>query len=295
MILVRKMQQKFGKTNIFSLDHIEIRSGVNYIIGANGTGKTTFLKLIAGILKPTMGEIKYDGKSISESLNRIGIVFDEPYFFPYLTGLENLYYFNENAGLKVSKEEIRKIYSEWNIGGDNIKYRYYSLGMKKKLSIVFSLMRNPSYWILDEPFNGLDTDTQNSLNRKIREMKNSGKTIILSSHSINDNIYLADHIITLNKKRILYYPEAAKQLRKILEYSIYLRNPVMLPSQIQKLSDPENPLHLIVPATEKNFVVELLKNENIEIDDIYSSYVSVDALLSELEEGKNESRVQKII
>lgn len=295
MILVKKMQQKFGKTNIFSLDHIEIRSGVNYIIGANGTGKTTFLKLIAGILKPTMGEIKYDGKSISESLNRIGIVFDEPYFFPYLTGLENLYYFNENAGLKVSKEKIRKIYSEWNIGGNNIKYHYYSLGMKKKLSIVFSLMRNPSYWILDDPFNGLDTDTQNSLNRKIREMKNCGKTIILSSHSINDNIYLADHIIALNKKRILYYPEAAKQLRKILEYSIYLRNPVMLPSQIKRLSDPENPLHLIVPATEKNFVVELLKNENIEIDDIYSSYVSVDALLSDLEAGKNESRVQKII
>ena len=212
MILLKDLKQGFGNRELFRGKNIKIESGINYLIGTNGTGKTTLLKLMVGILKPQKGEIKYDDKSIEEALDTIGIVFDEPCFFPYLTGLENLLYFNQNARIKVDENFIKSLYHTWNIGAEDIRYGQYSLGMKKKLSIVLSLMRNPSYWLLDEPFNGLDMETQHMLKLKMTEMKKLGKTVILSSHNMNDHIDIADHILALCHKELKYYPNVSRNL-----------------------------------------------------------------------------------
>lgn len=293
MITTNSIKKCFGKKLLFTqAGEMKIGKGINYLVGANGTGKTTFLKILVGIISPTEGTVQYDNFSIPETLKNIGVVFDQPCFYPYLTGLENLYYFNDCSDHKVNKQEIKQLYDQWNVGDEKTKYKHYSFGMKKKLSIVLSLIKNPDYWFLDEPYNALDIDTQRALTNKLKQMKKHNRTVILSVHNIEDSMEIVDHIITINKEKIDYYPNSANKLKSIFTHTIEAENMVILPSDIKDYVRSQNVdgdmTVLVVNSEHKNLVLELLKKANIRVFDDYPNDNTLSVFLNELEMTNND-------
>ena len=158
------------------------------IIGRNGCGKTVLLKMLAGLYIPTSGSINYHG---FEVIKDYGVLIDTGF-------LDNESGFNNLKLLAILKNElnddqIKEIMNYVKLDPYNkTKYKNYSTGMKQKLKLAQAIMENPKILILDEPFNGLDKESVKFFREKLKELKNAGKTIILTSHYEEDIKALCD-------------------------------------------------------------------------------------------------------
>lgn len=168
------------------------------IVGRNGSGKTVLLKIIAGLYIPTTGNVYFnDGLSKKE----MGILIDTG-FLPNKTGLQNLELI-ASLNNKVSKSECFHL---MNLVGldpfSKLKYKNYSMGMKQRLALAQSIMENPRFIILDEPFNGIDNDTVKEFRTLISNLKRNGKTIIITSHYQEDITLLCDKVYKMDKGKL---------------------------------------------------------------------------------------------
>ncbi len=160
------------------------------IIGRNGCGKTVLLKMLAGLYIPTSGSINYHG---FEVIKDYGVLIDTGF-------LDNESGFNNLKLLAILKNElnddqIKEIMNYVKLDPYNkTKYKNYSTGMKQKLKLAQAIMENPKILILDEPFNGLDKESVKFFREKMKELKNAGKTIILTSHYEEDIKALCDKV-----------------------------------------------------------------------------------------------------
>lgn len=174
---------------------LNIPKGCVYgLLGPNGAGKSTTLKMITGIMKPTDGEIIYDGKPWSrEVLEEIGALIENPPIYENLTARENLEVRAILLGTPKSRiDEVLKTVSLSNTGKK--KAGQFSLGMKQRLGIALALLGNPKLLILDEPTNGLDPIGIEELRELIRSFPKKGITVILSSHILSEVQMCADYI-----------------------------------------------------------------------------------------------------
>lgn len=204
MISVCGLGLAFGKEMIFQDINIEVNKGEIWgIIGRNGSGKTMLMKCICGFVRPTVGSIVIDGKQVGKDIDYpsdVGMMIEVPGFIPYYSGYKNLKLLADING-EIGKREIIE---SMNIVGLNSKSRRpvkkYSLGMRQRLGIAQAVMENPSILILDEPFNGLDSDGVKEIRKLLLLYKQQGKIILIASHISEDIEILCDHIIDLNKK-----------------------------------------------------------------------------------------------
>ena len=183
--------------DIVAVDHISatIRDGSVFgLIGTNGAGKSTTLKMITGILKPTSGSIEFDGHTWQRSdLNHIGALIEMPPLYENLTAYENLKVRSTLLGLTDKKiEEVLQIVRLTETGRK--RAGQFSLGMKQRLGIAIALLNSPKLLILDEPTNGLDPVGIEELRELIRSFPAKGITVILSSHILSEVQQTADHI-----------------------------------------------------------------------------------------------------
>jgi ABC-type multidrug transport system ATPase subunit len=161
---------------------------IHFINGKNGSGKTTLLKLLATFLTPNYGNILYDGvdlKSIKKNKkNYISYITHLPILYPELTLKENFKLFVSLN--KLENKSISDLRNDFNlIQYNDIQIKKYSRGMKQKASIALSLLFDYSVYLFDEPFSGLDIESQEVLNKYIVELSKKDKLIILISHHIN--------------------------------------------------------------------------------------------------------------
>ena len=164
------------------------------IIGGNGAGKSTTLKMITGILRPTSGSIEFDGHAWKRSdLNHIGALIEMPPLYENLTAYENLKVRTTILGLTDKRiDEVLQIVRLTETGKK--RAGQFSLGMKQRLGIAVALLNNPKLLILDEPTNGLDPIGIEELRELIRSFPAKGITVILSSHILSEVQQTADHI-----------------------------------------------------------------------------------------------------
>ena len=164
------------------------------VIGGNGAGKSTTLKMITGILKPTSGNIEFDGHAWKRSdLNHIGALIEMPPLYENLTAYENLKVRTTILGLTDKRiDEVLQIVRLTETGKK--RAGQFSLGMKQRLGIAVALLNNPKLLILDEPTNGLDPIGIEELRELIRSFPAKGITVILSSHILSEVQQIADHI-----------------------------------------------------------------------------------------------------
>tara|TARA_Y100001935_G_C17306208_1_gene512471 strand:+ start:1690 stop:2568 length:879 start_codon:yes stop_codon:yes gene_type:complete len=159
------------------------------ILGANGSGKSTFMKILPGLIQNWTGQIFYKNQILkfnSKLLkNNFGYLIESPTFYEYLTAKQNLELFSRIS--LVSKNRINNVLESVNlIERMNDKVSNYSYGMKQRLGIAQALLHNPDIIILDEPNNGLDPNGINDMTKLIKELKSQGKTICLSTHNLKD-------------------------------------------------------------------------------------------------------------
>ena len=183
-----------GQTVVNNISLNIERNSVYRLLGPKGAGKSTTLKMITGILKPTSGNIEFDGHTWKRSdLNHIGALIEMPPLYENLTAYENLKVRTTVLGLTDKRiDEVLQIVRLTETGKK--RAGQFSLGMKQRLGIAVALLNNPKLLILDEPTNGLDPIGIEELRELIRSFPAKGITVILSSHILSEVQQTADHI-----------------------------------------------------------------------------------------------------
>ena len=210
-IVVDNVTKTFGNTNVIETVSMELHSGCIYgLQGINGSGKTMLMRLISGLIHPTKGEIRVNGRvlkgenSFPESM---GLLIENPSFLNSYSGCRNLEMLASLSG-KIGPEEVRKVLDRVGLGAHSGKrYGKYSLGMRQRLGIACAIMEQPELILLDEPFLSLDEEAVGLVANIIRQEKERGALIILACHdygllsSASDEIFqivggkLAHHLI----------------------------------------------------------------------------------------------------
>lgn len=174
------------------------------MLGPNGSGKTTTLGMLMGVINPTAGEFTWFGETpTNEVRKKIGAVLEHPIFYPYLSGQKNL---ELNAMIKqCDPGNIPKVLElvELTDRKDH-KYKTYSLGMKQRLAIASALLNDPTVLILDEPTNGLDPMGIAEIRELIKKIAGHGKTIILASHLLDEVQKVCTHFSVLKKGTLIH-------------------------------------------------------------------------------------------
>lgn len=170
------------------------KNSIYGLLGPNGAGKSTTLKMITGILKPTSGNIEFDGHEWKrQDLNNIGALIEMPPLYDNLTAYENLKVRTTLLGLDEERiHEVLQVVRLTNTGKK--KAEQFSLGMRQRLGIAIALLNHPKLLILDEPTNGLDPVGIEELRELIRSFPAKGITVILSSHILSEVQQIADHV-----------------------------------------------------------------------------------------------------
>jgi ABC-type multidrug transport system ATPase subunit len=205
-IQVDHLTKNFGSfTSVDNLSFSVTEGEVYGFLGQNGAGKSTTIRMLLSLIKPTSGSIKIFGKSITEDreniLQRTGAVVEKPDLYKYLSALENMKLFSQYSGLSLSKSEIMRQLAVVGLESRaHDKVKVYSQGMKQRLGIAVAMVHNPDLIILDEPTNGLDpqgiTDIRNLILMLSREKK---KTVVVSSHLLSEVEQIADSMLIINR------------------------------------------------------------------------------------------------
>lgn len=173
------------------------------ILGPNGSGKTTFLSLILQAILPTSGHFRWFGQEPSAShLTQVGALLETPNFFPSLSAVENLKIIAHIRGL--TQPNISEVLSRVGLlHRQQDKFHTFSLGMKQRLAIASVILGDPEVMIFDEPTNGLDPSGIVDIRNLMIELAQSGKTIIMASHILDEVQKICSHIAILNQGKLL--------------------------------------------------------------------------------------------
>lgn len=188
---------------------IHVKKGEVYgLLGRNGAGKTTAIRMITGLLQPTKGEVKLFGERMTvptkQCFSRIGALIESPTFYENLTARENLKIIADLRGTQ-SKNSLDNALSLVDLENENSKkVKQFSLGMKQRLGIAMALMHEPEFIILDEPTNGLDPVGIQQIRIMIKKMSvEKGVTVLISSHILSEIEQMADTVGIIDHGRLL--------------------------------------------------------------------------------------------
>lgn len=209
IIKVEKLTKKFKNFTAVDDLHLNVHRGDIFgFLGPNGAGKSTTIRMLLTLVKPTAGDIQIFGENISSSrdniLRRIGAIVEKPDFYMYLSAYKNLEILGKLSGADTSKKKIMEQLGV--VGLDkraNSKVKTFSHGMKQRLGLAQALLHDPELIILDEPTTGLDPQGMKEVRELIRELRDRGKTIFLSSHILREVELIANRMIIINKGKTL--------------------------------------------------------------------------------------------
>ena len=264
---VRDLSKKNGDRMAVSHANFSVPMGsICGFVGPNGSGKTTTIRMLLGLISPTTGDGHVLGEDISEPENylpRVGAMIEGPAFYPALTGTQNLVVLAKLGGF--STDSVQGLLEKVGLGdrGDS-KYKTYSLGMKQRLGIAAALLPNPKLLILDEPTNGLDPAGIQEVRALLRQLADEGSTIFVSSHLLSELEMICDQLVMLREGKVIFTgktsdllaaqqpvvvakPENMKDLGKLVEIAKSLGHQATL---------QDDAVHV---KGEKNFAAELNK------------------------------------
>lgn len=209
VIETKQLTKVYGQQTAVYNASIHVKQGRIYgLLGRNGAGKTTMMKMLLGLTSVSSGEICLFGEKLNKNEKllypRIGSIVETPGFYPNLTGTENMQIFARLRGT-VKKNAVREALKIVNLPyNDNKKFASYSLGMKQRLGIANAILNDPELLILDEPTNGLDPIGIAEMRAFIRKLSSEqGKTVLISSHILSEIELLVDDIGIIHEGNLL--------------------------------------------------------------------------------------------
>lgn len=301
-ILTNQLTKRYSQK--FAVDHVDMHVPVGSIygfVGENGSGKTTIMRLLMGLARPSDGEyqlfdVNGNDRGIYAVRNRISAIVEAPSLVPTMNASDNLKYAALYYGVKKTNEEIQEILRQVGLGETNKKIvKNFSLGMRQRLGIAVLLLNNPDLLLLDEPMNGLDPQGIAELRNLILELNKKGITFLISSHILSELEKVANYWGFISHGKLLQ-EISAEDLLKQCKKSISLKYPNMI--QLKRalndlgITEMEEVQGEYVKITQKGVkVADLiisLKEKHIEIEHVRTSDIDVeDYYLSLIKEGGN--------
>ena len=227
------MALSYGNQRIVKgIDFVITEGKITALIGPNGAGKSSAFRVLAGLVAPDSGKLSLDEKPL-KNFNALrkhcGYLLETADFYPYLSGKKNLELF---IGLTNSKADALDLLSKVGLSqAANKKVQQYSRGMKQRLGLAQVLIDNPSFLILDEPFNGLDPEVKAQILTLLVDLKNQGKAILVSTHLLEDIESIADDFILLNQGEI--YLSGSMERYRIDKQNVIFHFEEVLPNDLE--------------------------------------------------------------
>ena len=229
VIQTEGLTKRYGR--VLAVDGLSLnvpRGRIFGLLGPNGSGKTTLMSMLLGLVRPTAGDFTLFGSppergGLERELHRIGALIETPTFYPYLSGRNNLAYFQGISG-RGSPEDLNQLLNQVGLGGrGGDKFQTYSLGMKQRLGLAYTLLGEPELLLLDEPTNGMDPAGMAEVRELIRGLAHDNRTVILSSHLLNEVEQVCDSVAILSHGRVIAQGDVAELLQERGQPHVRLR------------------------------------------------------------------------
>ncbi|GHO75666.1 ABC transporter ATP-binding protein [Ktedonobacter sp. SOSP1-85] len=234
VISTNRLTKAFGNLVAVNDLHLQVMRGdVFGFLGPNGSGKTTTIRMLLGLIRPTAGSAIIFGMDnahqLPHILQRVGAIVETPVFYPYLSGLDNLRVVAATSGMMSGKSNDRRLAEVLEIvelrSYQKLNFRQYSLGMKQRLGIAAALLTDPELVLLDEPTNGLDPAGMIEIRKLIKRLSELGKTIFLSSHLLHEVQQVCNRVAIMQKGNLLKQGEVATLLQTSEMIEVRLNTP----------------------------------------------------------------------
>lgn len=212
MIQITDVTKRYDNTTVVESLNLQINAGeIVGIIGHNGAGKSTTMKMIAGLVEPTTGEVRVMGQNIHRNgvkvKQQIGYLAEESPLYETMTAQDYLLFFSQLYSMPREKAlaRIHELLTSLGLAESNKLTGQFSKGMKRKTAIARALLHNPNLLILDEPNSGLDPLTSFFIINYLRSLKREGKTIILSAHNLFHVETICDRVAIIKNGKMLVF------------------------------------------------------------------------------------------
>lgn len=202
--------KRIGKKMIIKNVAFTVEKGqIVGLLGPNGAGKTTLIRVIVSLMQLDQGNIMINGISLSKdykkAIAQVGAIIENPEFYNYMSGYDNLMQYVRMARKEISKKEVddvvKAVHLENNI---DQKVKTYSLGMRQRLGVAQALLHKPVLLVLDEPMNGLDPKGMREFREMMLALRDQGISVLVSSHQLSDIEQIADHLVILQKGEVTH-------------------------------------------------------------------------------------------
>ncbi len=208
VVEITGLRKSFGEVVAVDDVSLEVPGGSVYgLLGPNGAGKSTILGCLLGLVQPDAGTISLLGRRVDggadDVVRGVGSTMETPSFYPYLSGRDNLRYFQGIIRGSDAAEIDRLLGLVGLADRADTRFQTYSLGMKHRLGVAFALLGDPQLLLLDEPTNGLDPAGVAEVRRLIRRLGDGDRTIVLASHLLNEVEQVCDAVGILSKGRLI--------------------------------------------------------------------------------------------
>ncbi|MCC2931385.1 ABC transporter ATP-binding protein [Bacillus mojavensis] len=205
---IEGLDKKIGSKQILKQISMDVRQGeIIGLLGPNGSGKTTLIRIIVGLLKQNSGSVAINGfkhdTEFEQAMEAVGAIVENPEFYPYLSGWENLKHF-ANMHKKIDDDRLDEVVERVGLtSAIDDKVKTYSLGMRQRLGIAQAILHRPKLLILDEPTNGLDPAGMKDFRDHIKELaEEEGTAVLFATHLLREVEDLCDRVIIIQKGEI---------------------------------------------------------------------------------------------
>ncbi|WP_447408596.1 ABC transporter ATP-binding protein [Weissella confusa] len=207
ILQVSNINKSFGRVRALRDVSFAVTHGtIIGLVGPNGAGKSTTMKVVTGVTAPDVGEVQVAGETITmqqrRALVKVGALIENPGLYSYMTGWDNLKLYADVAG--TPDDKISEIVTQLGLAEFiNKKVKTYSWGMKQRVGVALAMVNDPDLLLLDEPLNGMDPVSVAEVNVVLREWRDAGKTILISSHTVRDLEDLVDDYIFIDRGEVI--------------------------------------------------------------------------------------------
>ena len=269
------------------------------LLGPNGSGKTTIMRMLVGLTKTTKGEVYCFEKPLGlgkvKMLKEVGAMIETPEFYNYMSGWSNLKQMARVCGKKVSRARMKELVEF--VGLSKVirkKVKTYSLGMRQRLGLAQALLNDPKILILDEPVNGLDPQGVQDFRNKLKEIAATGVSILISSHLLDEIEKVSDRVIVIEKGRIiaddkldnLVADETIKTL--ISTYDVEKAEVLIRELGIRYVLTEDGFIFENISREDKARVITYLVTNNVELDSIRELTTSLEDRFLQITGGENK-------
>jgi ABC-2 type transport system ATP-binding protein len=290
--------KRFGDVIAVNAISLQVHQGEVYgVLGPNGAGKTTLLRMLFGLIRPDAGTLRVFGRTWEESgprtLEGVAGFVESPRFYPYLSGrknLEGLACLDGGAGADEIDEALEVVDL---VGSAGRKVGGYSYGMRQRLGVAASLLRDPKLLVLDEPANGLDPAGIRDMRALVKRLADSGLTVLLSSHDMGEVEEICDNVTIMRSGSVVFHGEIAELREQAPEQghrlltdddARALRLAVRHPG-LEVAADPEGGLSVIGPQSGVDAYVTTLVGSGLALRRLELTETPLEALFFMLTES----------